>query len=110
MSTHDVEVRPYGTKNEVGSVERGTATTSVEIKPPYGSRQEVEVRPAPPYGTRQEVEVRPAQQSSSSGGQRTDVEVRPYGNTETLLKPHNSSNTPPINSRLPNAQHSMSIR
>jgi len=73
MSTHDVEVRPYGTKNEVGSVERGTATTSVEIKPPYGSRQEVEVRPA--------------QQSSSSGGQRTDVEVRPYGNTETLLKP-----------------------
>jgi gas vesicle protein len=75
--SHDVEVKPYGTKNLAGSIPvPEKVTTTVEVKPPYGQRNVDEVRPL---------------------GARSDIEVKPYGTSEhqipreSLLKPRAAS-------------------
>jgi len=84
---HEVDVKPYGTRNEAGTQAFSTTPhqTTVEVKPPYGNRNEAEVR-----------STNPSQTTAYQQGSRSDVEVKPYGSSEhqyqqqqreTLLKP-----------------------
>jgi hypothetical protein len=74
MATHEVEVKPYGTKNEVETRVYPTTSTGRSdadaLKPPYGQKNE-------------SVSTTTPQSSSYNiGGSRTDVEVKPFGATE----------------------------
>lgn len=79
MSQHEVEVKPYGTKNEVETrvYTSGNKTTEAEtvIKPPYGQKNE----------------------ATAPVGSRMDVEVKPFGTQdvprETVLKPQRTATT-----------------
>jgi hypothetical protein len=74
MATNDVEVRPYGTQSQTGSLST-SSTTPVQ-------RNEVEVRPS---GARVDAQVFVAQ----GEGRRTDVDVKPYSlnSEEQFYKP-----------------------
>jgi len=68
MSSHkEVEVKPYGTKNEVETRVYGTSSSRAG-----------EVDKMPPYGTKNESSA-PAGATFNIGGTRADVEVKPYG-------------------------------
>lgn len=67
MSQHEVEVKPYGTKNEVETRVYGANTSrsnEVDYKPPYGQKNESSAVPNVSYNVT---------------GSRADVEVKPYG-------------------------------
>jgi len=73
MASHEVEVKPYGTKNEVETrVYPTTSTNRTEgdtLKPPYGQKNEALGAPQ-------------ATTFTSTQGSRTDVEVKPFGTQE----------------------------
>jgi len=79
MSTqHEVDVKPYGTRNDAGTQSFNTPQqTTIEIKPPYGSRNDTEVR-----------STNPQQTTAHTQGSRTDVEVKPYGSSEQQYQQH----------------------
>jgi len=81
MSQHEVEVKPYGQKNEVETRIYTSANRSADtdsIKPPYGQKNETST-------------------SYSNVGSRTDVEVKPFGTQdlprESVLKPQRVATT-----------------
>jgi hypothetical protein len=85
MSQPEVEVKPYGTKNELetrvyssGSANRAEGDS---VKPPYGQKNET-VGSAPPSS------------GFNIGGSRADVEVKPYGTQDVgLNKPQRVATT-----------------
>jgi vacuolar-type H+-ATPase subunit H len=83
MATHEVEVKPYGSKNEVETrvytSTQGGRSSETEVKLPYGQKNEL----ATPLPTN----TPPPASTFSIGGSRTDVEVKPLGTQETLIKP-----------------------
>jgi hypothetical protein len=85
MSQHEVEVKPYGTKNMGGTQSfplPEKVTTTVEVKPPYGQRNVDEIRPAGGIGSRSDVEVKPY--GTSDQNLPRDSILKPRGNARPL--------------------------
>jgi len=89
MASHEVEVKPYGTKNEIETrVYTGKTTEGGEsLKPPYGQKNEVQTTTTTTSATPQ----------SGYGGSRSDIEVKPFGTQEIrdtgMQKPQRTATT-----------------
>jgi gas vesicle protein len=88
MATHEVEVKPYGTKNEIETrvnTNVGSSRTDDELKPPYGQRNTAGISTSVPQVT--------TSTTPSFIGSRSDVEVKPFGTQDMADKPQRVATT-----------------